>query len=104
MSDTQRDMYCYFVDHPKTKAELRGKEAKPLVAINILKKLVNHPELLPVGKVPNKDDWDNKKDAEKEKEMCTVFEERLPAGWGDRRDVHTEWSGKFLVLERSAVR
>lgn len=100
MSDIQRELYCHFVDHPQTKAELRGKEAKPLVAINILKKLVNHPELLPIGKDSRKDEWDNKKDAEKEMQMCKVFEERLPAGWGDRRDVHAEWSGKFLVLER----
>lgn len=103
MSDLQRDMYCHFVDHPQTKAELRGKEAKPLVAINILKKLVNHPELLPIGKETKHAEWDNKKDAEKEMEMCRVFNERLPPGWGDRRDVHTDWSGKFLVLERSVV-
>ncbi|GJE87000.1 DNA repair protein [Phanerochaete sordida] len=100
MSDIQREMYCHFVDHPRTKAELRGKEAKPLVAINILKKLVNHPELLPIGKEATRDDFDNKKDAEKEMEMCQVFKDTLPDGWGDRRHVHAEWSGKFLVLER----
>lgn len=100
MSDIQREMYCHFVDHPRTKAELRGKEAKPLVAINILKKLVNHPELLPIGKEATRDDFDNKKDAEKEMHMCQVFKDTLPAGWGDRRHVHSEWSGKFLVLER----
>ena len=103
MSDIQREMYCHFVDHPKTKEELRGKAAKPLVAINILKKLVNHPELLPIGDNAIKDKYDDKKEAEKEKEMCRVFENVVPDGWGDKRAVHMEWSGKFLVLERSAT-
>ena len=100
LSEFQLALYRLFITSPEIKALLRGADSQPLKAINILKKLVNHPELLPIGKEAARDDFDSKRDAEKEKEMCTVFSDALPDGWGDRRDVHAEWSGKFLVLER----
>ncbi|ROV90711.1 hypothetical protein VSDG_08297 [Cytospora chrysosperma] len=42
----QTDLYNYFIKSPDIQALLRGKGSQPLKAINILKKLCNHPDLL----------------------------------------------------------
>ena len=71
---------------------LRGTDSQPLKAINILKKLCNHPELLDLpGDLRGS-------------------EKLLPEGFngagssardrGRNQVVNCEWSGKFLVLER----
>jgi len=46
LSDFQLALYQLFITSPDIKALLRGKESQPLKAINVLKKLCNHPELL----------------------------------------------------------
>lgn len=91
-SDLQLQLYRLFIKSPEIQALLRGTDSQPLKAINILKKLCNHPELLDLpGDLRGS-------------------ESLIPEGFGgagasarDRnrnQDVHCEWSGKFLVLER----
>ncbi len=46
LSDFQLSLYRLFISSPEIKALLRGANSQPLKAINILKKLCNHPELL----------------------------------------------------------
>ncbi|ETW85838.1 hypothetical protein HETIRDRAFT_414818 [Heterobasidion irregulare TC 32-1] len=94
LSDFQLSLYRLFISSPEIKALLRGAHSQPLKAINILKKLCNHPELLDL---PN------------DLQGC---ENLIPEGFkgagntsnarGRDKDlnVHCEWSGKFLVLER----
>ena len=96
LSDFQLSLYRLFISSPEIKALLRGAHSQPLKAINILKKLCNHPELLDL---PN------------DLQGC---ENLIPEGFkgagntsnarGRDKDlnVHCEWSGKFLVLERCA--
>jgi DNA repair and recombination RAD54-like protein len=96
LSDFQLSLYKLFISSPEIQALLRGVDSQPLKAINILKKLCNHPELLDL---PND---------------LYGSEHLIPEGFcgpgqtaGARgRDrnhsqtVHCEWSGKFIVLER----
>ncbi|KAL4067932.1 DNA repair protein, SNF2 family [Scleroderma citrinum] len=92
LSEFQLALYRLFISSPEIKALLRGTESQPLKAINILKKLCNHPELLNLP-----DDLHGS-------------EELIPEGFGgagiagrDRNKnhtVHCEWGGKFVVLER----
>ncbi|KAM4062256.1 type III restriction enzyme, res subunit [Hirsutella rhossiliensis] len=42
----QLGLYNYFITSPDIQALLRGKGSQPLKAINLLKKLCNHPDLL----------------------------------------------------------
>ena len=46
LSEFQLALYRLFITSPEIKALLRGTNSQPLKAINILKKLCNHPELL----------------------------------------------------------
>lgn len=62
-----------------------GTGGAPLRAIGILKKLCNHPNLL---------DW------EKELGIDDTPDELLNTNDSNRRNVNTEWSGKFSILER----
>ncbi|CAO1616307.1 unnamed protein product [Sympodiomycopsis kandeliae] len=84
MAPFQLDLYRLFIRSPDIKRLLRGTGSQPLKAINILKKLCNHPDLLNLDEeLPgSRDLW--------------------PEGYvpRDRRDVHTEYSGKMMVLER----
>src|SRR5258708_22931028 len=91
LSDFQLSLYRLFISSPEIKRLLRGQESQPLKAINILKKLCNHPELLNLP--------DDLKGSE----------ELIPEGYkgaGAARDsgrnvpVRCEWGGKFVVLER----
>ncbi|KAF8238582.1 hypothetical protein L208DRAFT_245124 [Tricholoma matsutake] len=92
LSDFQLSLYRLFIASPEIKALLRGAQSQPLKAINILKKLCNHPELL---KLP---------------EDLKGCEHLIPEGFagagatskekGRHQTVRCDWSGKFLVLER----
>ena len=94
LSDFQLSLYRLFISSPEIQALLRGVDSQPLKAINILKKLCNHPELLDL---PND---------------LRGSEHLIPEGFNgpgqhasskgrDRnQSVHCEWSGKFMVLER----
>ncbi|KAF7440715.1 DNA-dependent ATPase protein rad54 [Pleurotus ostreatus] len=92
LSDFQLSLYRLFISSPEIKALLRGTDSQPLKAINILKKLCNHPELL---NLPND---------------LHGSESLIPEGFGgagaSSRDkgrnqtVRCDWGGKFLVLER----
>ncbi|KAI0664810.1 DNA repair protein SNF2 family [Cubamyces menziesii] len=92
LSDFQLALYRLFISSPEIQALLRGTDSQPLKAINILKKLCNHPELLDLpGDLRGS-------------------EKLLPEGFngagasardrGRNQMVNCEWGGKFLVLER----
>ena len=95
LSDFQLALYRLFIQSPDIKALLRGVNSQPLKAINILKKLCNHPELLDL---PND---------------LQGSENLIPEGFcgagGSARDrsrnqgVRCDWGGKFIVLERFVV-
>ncbi|THU88409.1 DNA repair protein, SNF2 family [Dendrothele bispora CBS 962.96] len=90
LSQFQLSLYRLFISSPAIKALLRGTESQPLKAINILKKLCNHPELLDL---PND---------------LKGSEHLVPEGFcgpnstnkGRNQTIRCDWSGKFLVLER----
>jgi DNA repair and recombination RAD54-like protein len=92
LSDFQLSLYRLFIASPEIKALLRGAQSQPLKAINILKKLCNHPELL---KLP---------------EDLRGCDHLIPEGFtgagatskdkGRHQNVRCDWSGKFVVLER----
>jgi DNA repair and recombination protein RAD54 and RAD54-like protein len=92
LSEFQLALYRLFISSPEIKALLRGKESQPLKAINVLKKLCNHPELLNLPK------------------DLQGSERLIPEGFGGanatgrdkgrNQTVRCDWGGKFLVLER----
>ena len=92
LSDFQLALYRLFIQSPDIKALLRGTNSQPLKAINILKKLCNHPELLDL---PND---------------LQGSENLIPEGFcgagssardrGRNQSVRCDWGGKFIVLER----
>jgi DNA repair and recombination RAD54-like protein len=92
LSDFQLSLYRLFIQSPDIKALLRGVNSQPLKAINILKKLCNHPELLDL---PND---------------LQGSENLIPEGFcgagasardrGRNQGVRCDWGGKFVVLER----
>lgn len=92
LSDFQLSLYRLFIQSPDIKALLRGVNSQPLKAINILKKLCNHPELLDL---PND---------------LQGSENLIPEGFcgagastrdrGRNHGVRCDWGGKFVVLER----
>ncbi|KIP08757.1 hypothetical protein PHLGIDRAFT_363714 [Phlebiopsis gigantea 11061_1 CR5-6] len=96
LSQFQLDLYRLFIKSPEIQALLRGAQSQPLKAINILKKLCNHPELLNLP------------------EDLRGSDHLIPDGFcgagatardrGRSQDVHTEWGGKFVVLERFLAR
>lgn len=95
LSDFQLSLYRLFIQSPDIKALLRGVNSQPLKAINILKKLCNHPELLDL---PND---------------LQGSEKLIPEGFcgagasardrGRNHGVRCDWGGKFIVLERFVV-
>ena len=91
LSDLQLSLYRLFITSPEIKALLRGTNSQPLKAINILKKLCNHPELLDLPNDLHGSDnlipgeYVGTKDAQNARRKYPV---------------HCEWGGKFLVLER----
>ncbi|KAF9053805.1 hypothetical protein BDZ89DRAFT_939214 [Hymenopellis radicata] len=91
LSDFQLSLYRLFISSPEIKALLRGADSQPLKAINILKKLCNHPELLNLP------------------EDLRGSDKLIPEGFvgpnsskknGRNDTVRCDWGGKFLVLER----
>ncbi|KAH9043143.1 SNF2 family domain-containing protein [Lactarius pseudohatsudake] len=94
LSDFQLSLYKLFISSPEIQALLRGVDSQPLKAINILKKLCNHPELLDL---PN-DLYGS------ERLIPEGFQGSGQQAGAKSRDrnpsVHCEWSGKFMVLER----
>ncbi|CEJ82857.1 Putative DNA repair protein rhp54 [[Torrubiella] hemipterigena] len=88
----QLDLYNYFITSPDIKALLRGKGSQPLKAINILKKLCNHPDLLNLSDdLPGSDS--------KYPEDYVPKESR-----GRDREVKPWYSGKMQVLDRMLAR
>jgi len=95
LSDFQLSLYRLFIKSPEIKALLRGAQSQPLKAINILKKLCNHPELLDL---PND---------------LQGSEGLIPEGFcgageaskykGRNPTVRCDWSGKFVILERQVL-
>ncbi|KAH9951477.1 DNA repair protein SNF2 family [Amylocystis lapponica] len=92
LSELQLSLYRLFISSPEIQALLRGKDSQPLKAINVLKKLCNHPELLDLPSDLRGSD------------------KLLPEGFcgagssardrGRNQTVNCAWGGKFLVLER----
>lgn len=94
LSDFQLSLYRLFISSPEIQALLRGVDSQPLKAINILKKLCNHPELLDL---PN----DLRGSGHLIPEGFNGPGQHASAKGRDRnQSVHCEWSGKFMVLER----
>lgn len=84
-SKLQTDLYNTFVHSKDVQRLLRGKDSQPLKAIGLLRKLVNHPDLLQLP-----DDLPGSQNV-------------LPddyQGKGRDRSVNCSYSGKFVVLER----
>ena len=102
LSDLQLSLYRLFITSPEIKALLRGKESQPLKAINLLKKLCNHPELLDLPHdlkgsddlVPEGFEFAGEEGANKSRSS------RTRGGGGGSGGIRSEWGGKFLVLER----
>jgi len=92
LSPFQLKLYNYFVASPDIQALLRGKGSQPLKAINILKKLCNHPDLLDLSNdLPGCEDcWP---------EGYVPKEAR-----GRDRDIKPSYSGKMQVLDRMLAR
>lgn len=88
----QLDLYNYFITSPDIKALLRGKGSQPLKAINILKKLCNHPDLLNLAEdLPGS-------------ENCYPDEYVPKEARGRDRDPKPWYSGKMQVLDRMLAR
>ena len=84
----QKDLYNYFIQSPHIQSLLRGKGSQPLKAIDMLKKLCNHPDLLdPPHDLPGS-----------EKLYPSDFVPKDARGRD--RDVKSWYSGKMMVLDR----
>ncbi|UQC87131.1 SNF2 family domain-containing protein [Colletotrichum lupini] len=88
----QLDLYNYFITSPDIQALLRGKGSQPLKAINILKKLCNHPDLLNIS-----DDLPGS-------ENCFPDDYVPKEARGRDRDIKPWYSGKMQVLDRMLAR
>ncbi|TFK54837.1 SNF2 family domain-containing protein [Heliocybe sulcata] len=98
LSPFQLALYRLFISSSEVKALLRGAESQPLKAINILKKLCNHPELLDLpGDLKGSDSIIPA-------DFCSAAPGAASAPTGRDRGrnqtVHCDWGGKFVVLER----
>lgn len=104
LSPFQLALYRLFITSPEIKALLRGKDSQPLKAINVLKKLCNHPELLDLPAdlrgcehlIP--EDFVGAKGDQNMKSKGSSSRGGGRGGGGG--GVHCDWGGKFLVLER----
>ncbi|KAL1715239.1 P-loop containing nucleoside triphosphate hydrolase protein [Schizophyllum commune] len=108
LSEFQLALYRLFITSPEIKSLLRGTNSQPLKAINILKKLCNHPELLDL---PN--DLQGSEHLIPEG-FCGAGQQQGGGGrsggrsgrsggggsGGGSGQVRCDWSGKFVVLER----
>jgi DNA repair and recombination RAD54-like protein len=101
LSDFQLSLYRLFITSPEIKALLRGKESQPLKAINVLKKLCNHPELLDLPGDLKGCDHLIPEGFVGAKERAAGASSGSSRGRGAASvGVRCDWSGKFLVLER----
>lgn len=85
LSPLQLDLYNVFITSKAMQRLLRGQGSQPLKAITMLKKLVNHPDLLNLP------------------EEIRGSEEVLPSHYhtqGRHRVISPEFSGKMMVLDR----
>ncbi|KAK4053250.1 DNA-dependent ATPase protein rad54 [Microbotryomycetes sp. JL221] len=90
LSPLQLELYKFFMQAPSTKAMLSGQGSQPLKAITILRKLVNHPDLLSF------DDGD-----------LPGAEQLFPEGYDPRdkrRLIDASLSGKMALLDRFLVK
>lgn len=88
----QLNLYNYFITSPDIQALLRGKGSQPLKAINLLKKLCNHPDLLNLTKdLPGS-------------ESCFPPQYVPKEARGRVRELKPEYSGKMQVLDRMLSR
>ncbi|OJD29987.1 dna repair protein rhp54 [Diplodia corticola] len=88
----QKDLYNLFIKSPEIQQLLRGKGSQPLKAINILKKLCNHPDLLELpADLPGS-------------EECFPDDFVPKDARGRDRDVKAWYSGKMAVLDRMLAR
>lgn len=94
LSELQLSLYRLFITSPEIRALLRGKDSQPLKAINLLKKLCNHPELLDLPGDLKGSESLVPPDFVGPRERASSMSSRSNV------DVHCEWSGKFVVLER----
>ncbi|KAK0463965.1 DNA repair protein, SNF2 family [Desarmillaria tabescens] len=95
LSDFQLSLYRLFISSPEIKALLRGADSQPLKAINILKKLCNHPELLSLP-----EDLQGSEHLIPEGFVGAGASGGGSRGGGRNQTVRCDWGGKFLVLER----
>lgn len=96
LSDFQLSLYRLFISSPEIKALLRGAESQPLKAINILKKLCNHPELLNLP-----EDLRGSEHLIPEDFVGPGTSSKNKGGSrGQAQTVRCDWGGKFMVLER----
>jgi DNA repair and recombination RAD54-like protein len=101
LSEFQTSLYRLFISSPEIKNLLRGKDSQPLKAINVLKKLCNHPELLDLPKDLAGSDHLIPADFVYAGDKSGSRLKSSTRGGGQSADtVHCEWGGKFLVLER----
>jgi DNA repair and recombination RAD54-like protein len=101
----QLALYRLFIASPEIKALLRGKDSQPLKAINVLKKLCNHPELLDLpGDLRGCDHLIPEGFVGAKSDQTNGGRGSSTRGGGRGAAVssaHCDWSGKFAVLERS---
>ncbi|EIW85115.1 DNA repair protein, SNF2 family [Coniophora puteana RWD-64-598 SS2] len=90
LSEFQLSLYRLFISSPEIKALLRGTESQPLKAINMLKKLCNHPQLLNLP-----DDLRGSDHL-----IPDDFSGSNSSGRGKTQNLRCDWGGKFIVLER----
>ncbi|EWC47991.1 DNA repair protein rhp54 [Drechslerella stenobrocha 248] len=89
----QKDLYNHFVTSSEVRKLLRGVGCKPLKAINVLKKLCNHPDLLELpGDLHGSEEF-----------FPEDFVPKAARG-RDGRFVNVCYSGKMLVLDRMLAR
>ena len=92
LSPFQLNLYNYFITSPDIQALLRGKGSQPLKAINMLKKLCNHPDLL------------NLSDDLPGSEGCFPEDYVPKEARGRDREIKPWYSGKMQVLDRMLAR
>lgn len=92
LSDFQKSLYNRYTDSKTISRLLKGKGAQPLKAVDVLKKLCTHPDLLDLPA-----DIDGSEDC--------FPEDFVPKHKRGRdREIKSWYSGKFMVLERMLAR
>lgn len=89
LSEMQQRIYNHFITSPDIKKLLRGLDSQPLKAIGLLKKLCNHPNLL-----------DLRSDIDGCEHLIPDDYTDERSGYGRHREIQTQYSGKFAMLER----